>query len=97
MHSVQTGREIYVAQGDLSLWLCGHQKPSCSRATSFSSLQQPEGFVGQGSRPCLQLFIFFFFIEELPDGVLESDDDEEEDDEVSWRLLTPHKKLGPNY
>lgn len=40
---------------------------------------------------------FFFFIEELPDGVLESDDDEEEDDEVSWRLLTPHKKLGPNY
>lgn len=32
---------------------------------------------------------FFFFIEEFPDGVLESDDDEDEDDEVSWRLLTP--------
>lgn len=27
--------------------------------------------------------LFFFFIEELPDGVLESDDDEDEDDEVS--------------
>ena len=37
----------------------------------------------------------FFFVEELLDGVLESDDDEDEDDEVSWRLLTPHRKLGP--
>lgn len=31
----------------------------------------------------------FFFIEEFPDGVLESDDDEDEDDEVSWRFFTP--------
>lgn len=36
---------------------------------------------------------FFFFVEEFPDGVLESDDDEDEDDEVSWRLLTPIGKL----
>lgn len=35
--------------------------------------------------------------EELPDGVLESDDDEDEDEEVSWRFLTPHRKLLPNY
>lgn len=43
---------------------------------------------------CIRSYSFiFFFIEELLDGVLESDDDEDEDDEVSWRLLTPHKKL----
>lgn len=41
--------------------------------------------------------LIFLFIEELLDGVLESDDDEDEDDEVSWRLLTPHKKLVPDY
>lgn len=29
------------------------------------------------------LINLFFFIEDLPDGVLESDDDEDEDDEVS--------------
>lgn len=38
---------------------------------------------------------FFPFVEELLDGVLESDDDEDEDDEVSWRLFTPYRKLGP--
>lgn len=40
--------------------------------------------------------VFFSFVEELPDGVLESDDDEDEDDEVSQSLLTPHRKLVPN-
>lgn len=58
-----------------------------------------KGSRGQGSLLCLQLFIrlFFLYLEELLDGVLESDDDEDEDDEVSRRLLTPHEKLGPDY
>lgn len=61
-------------------------------------LQRLRNFVDQGSQLRSQFFIdFFSFIEELLDGVLESDDDEDEDDEVSWKLLTPHRKFVPNY
>lgn len=60
-----------------------------------ASLQRPKGLVDQGPQLCLRLLLtgVFFVEEELPDGV-DSDDDEDEDDEVSWRLLTPHRKLG---